>query len=149
MGIQEEIPTPGSQQEPQKVQIPRPITQFFSQIKTWAPSQIPKAYPKTVPKIATVQKAKAEVAAPPIEVKSFRSVQLSKEAQRSLATLRFLGAQVNCDKITLTDVKKEYRKLAKIYHPDSHHPKAEAKTFHQCCLSYRQLSACLIELSKI
>ena len=129
--------------EPQKTEAPKRenspstplsldwILPIFAPRKTWAPQEIPGAYPKVV-----ITKSAPKKTETPIETKKeneqkVQVKELSDKAQKAHGILVKLGAQFESkDFFQPSELKTQYRKLARIYHPDSQNKKASNKHFN-------------------
>lgn len=120
--------------------------QFFTSQRSFTPSQIPKQYPRPTPqKTSAIHTVKVEKNKK--EEKHFKIGQLGLEYSSDLILLQNLGAEIESDKIQLSSLKKEFRRLAKKFHPDTSRENQTEKIFHSCHQAYSNLSRRLQELN--
>ncbi len=119
--------------------------QFNTPKITFTPQQIPQSYPSPSPK-----KARPQPQAPKAVVQEpvYKIGEIGLEYTTDLMTLQSLGADLDPAKISVTGLKREYRKLAMKWHPDRSTADESGKNFHRACLAYRNLSQALATLSK-
>jgi hypothetical protein len=106
----------------------------------WSPHQGSKhSYPKAASRPKTRLKQPGTVAQAENVLPSFACDQISKTGQESLHRLIKMGANI-CDKgFSQAQLKKEYRRLLKVYHPDHSRDPMSRDQLNQLILSYRQL----------
>ncbi len=113
--------------------------------RTFIPDQIPQVYPgPTLRKQSAPPKPAMPKTADPI----FKIGELGLENASALIMLQNLGANLDPARISESELKKEYRKLALRWHPDRCFEDPSGKNFHQACAAYRQLSGAILALSK-
>lgn len=117
---------------------------------SFSPSQFSNQYPRS-----KVVKTDAKAVQPPpqkpekvkIQEKSYKIGELGMDMATPFVTLIRLGAKLDEKAITLSALKREYRKLAKRYHPDHSKREDAVKLFQSCCQSYGQIKQALNSLS--
>ena len=93
---------------------------FYTTPYSWTPKKTASIYKKK----ALKKSVKKEIEPKPIIKKpislepSFTLKSLSQIEQKSLNQFISLGAKIEVQKITLSDIKREYRRVAKTLHPD-------------------------------
>lgn len=127
------------------------ILPIFAPRKTWTPQEIPGAYPKVVvtKKNSSKEKEKASAGAKTQEVEtSIPLSSLSEKATKAHRILTKLGAEFSeTDSFRPSELKTQYRKLARVYHPDSQNIKASSKSFNMVSVCYKFIAKELIEKS--
>lgn len=118
------------------------ILPIFAPRKVWTPHKIPAAYPRIV--------GNKQPNSPKISLKNspsntseevFQTAQLSEKGKKALKILVRLGAELANDQaFRASELKTQYRRLARIYHPDSQHEKASSKHFNMCSICYKIVS---------
>jgi hypothetical protein len=125
------------------------ILPIFAPRRTWTPQQIPGAYPKVVvtkrkstkPQPSSHQQEKVQEKEETISLSS-----LSTKAKKAHGILVKLGAEFNEDTgFRASELKTQYRKLARTYHPDSQSVKASNKYFNMVSVCYKFISKELAE----
>lgn len=139
--ITPEVPT-------QKTAPNSPVFPIFSHPKTWLPRKLNSAYP--VKKISKEQSKQQKVEEIKIKIaeKIFTQTDLNSDEMKALVRFQTLGGHINAQQICLSTLKKEYRRLAKIYHPDSAKSLLDPKKFHELVTIYHTLEKKLAFLSK-
>lgn len=125
-----------------------PIFNFFNHPKIGLPKKISSVYPAQ--KIVkpphpepsdVIEKSK-------IPEKYFTEKHFTAAEWKTFLQLQSLGAHIEPKKISLGTLKKEYRRLAKIYHPDSAQRGIYPKKFHELVFTFHTLEKKLVFLSK-
>ena len=118
--------------------------QIFMNPVVWTPHQIPKAYPRKRAKTVVPPKPqKVEI----IKEESWVIKELSDVLLKKIRQMEALGAKWP-ETISQSSAKSEFRRLAKIYHPDHRHPQCNGKKFQVLLLLYRQIRSELELISK-
>jgi hypothetical protein len=78
----------------------------------------------------------------------FKIGQLGLEYTSDLMALQTLGADLKAEAITLSQIKKEYRKLARRYHPDHNKNSDGSERFQMAHRSYRNLVQAITEKTR-
>lgn len=120
----------------------QPFLNFYTETIRWTHAPAMKFYPTpqvkkqetAIPK-QTV-KTKKEVA--PIAEKMVSMKHVPLQTLEPLKILEQLGAQLG-EEFSLSILRREYRRLAKIYHPDSQHSKSCAVRFQKVSSSYKSV----------
>lgn len=96
----------------------------------------------------TAKKAEKAAIIPSVEV-TLEVNSLSKEAFFALEMMKNLGAlELNCSKITLSLVKKAFRRLCSQYHPDKIPSFASPQQIQEVSLKFSQLKTAKDELEE-
>lgn len=121
----------------------RPISAIFFNRRIHIPSAGLRAYPKKSspqrpdslsPQREVLEKTPIHPTEPCISHEAF-----SKDGQKQMALLIYLGAQLDPLSFTESELKQEYRRLIKRYHPDLNRAQTAARTLNQVVCSYRGL----------
>ncbi len=121
----------------QKVEFPSWKYQVFTNQRTFSPTEIPPAYPRKPAKKKTAPAAKKT---PPQPDPTYKIGQLGLEFTSDLIALQTLGADLDPAQLSLDKLKKEYRKLAKNWHPDHNSNDNSGKNFQMATEAYGRLS---------
>lgn len=132
---------------PATPQIPRPNPVFVSFEHpldipqfTWSPSSIPSQYPKSQPKVqSTTEKSSPSPSQTFQAEPSFRLGELGLELSTPFMVLIHSGADLREDQLSLSQLKREYRKLALKHHPDVCKVANSKEIFQECTRAYREL----------
>ncbi len=121
----------------------RPIPWIFFNHRVHIPRAGLRAYPKkSIPSKPDSLSPQREVLekppTPPAESCMSHEV-FSKGGQKQIALLIYLGAQLDPQAFTASELKQEYRRLLKRYHPDHNKAQTAAPTLNQVVSSYRGL----------
>lgn len=88
---------------------------FYTNPYTWKPRKTPVSYrKKKVKRVTSLKKT-----APVLEIKTFNIEQLCEESRGLILSFISLGALINKSQFSSSQLKKEFRRLAKVYHPDT------------------------------
>jgi len=140
--LQEKLGTPPKREtmaaplSPSAPQFPHWKYRIESPIRTFTPAKIPNIYPKKSPRIRVKKAINPPKPKVQNQEKTFKIGELGLDLATPLNTLQSLGAHLDPEKISLSGLKKEYRKLARKYHPDSNPSTGSAKFFHEACKAY-------------
>lgn len=116
----------------------------------WHPQKIFKKWPPQTPKGFYLKSQRKpdiksspptkdrEVSLQPTE-KKLSFADFSPQAQACLNHFQTLGAKINANAFYSVELKKEYRRLAKRFHPDLKSPESSAKSFQQLTLLYQKI----------
>ena len=110
-----------------------PISLYHAGIFTWKPSKRPSSYlQKQRPK-------KVKLTTQPVE-KNWGFHDLDKEGQVLLQKFVRMGAKINIDQFLGSQIKKEYRRLVRKFHPDGGGSPDHTHHFHRLQQTYKPLA---------
>lgn len=123
----------------------QPILSFFTDVKTWIPKHGLKSYPQkkcTQWKQETPKKHKLSFSKPikkRTQPEKFHSLsELSLSSQKAYISLQKLGATLPSQQFQISTLKREYRRLIKLFHPD-HSQSTSSQSFQMVLKNYRTL----------
>lgn len=106
---------------------------------SWAPKKIPSQYPKTQPKTRPAKRAKTRTPKPKSQEPIFKIGDLGLEYTGAFMTLVRAGACLEENRLNLSSLKSQYRKLALKYHPDHCKNSNSIQVFRECTTAYKDL----------
>jgi hypothetical protein len=125
---------------------PFPWWQYLPQASKnrFVPLTIPAAYPRPRP---TLRETKRPVKPQhPLEP-TYQLGDIGLEYSTDIVTLQNLGADLDPSQLSLSSLKRQYRRLAKRWHPDHHAHAQAAEPFQQLTQAYQNLQQALTALS--
>lgn len=122
-----------------------PLLNFYVEKKQWIPSRGLTSYPKKTPSIKPIQVPEPVVS----EEISWEMAQLPVDLRLQLSAFEDLGAKLDKDKIQKSHLKKQYRILAKKYHPDLQKDQNLASQFAELKKVFNRIEVEIKKLSSI
>ncbi len=128
------------------------IPPLFMDSFRWTPPSAGEAYLNcsTQPQIRNqAENPEAPIPKPNSAPEIFFSIgELGLDNATPFMTLTRHGADLDEGRLSEKQLKKQYRKLAKIFHPDNGHRPNGAEIFQECTEAYRILEAAIASKSK-